>query len=104
MSFQFFYCLLTVWIQHIDELKRPEINSMRRRCVELHEANGGHIGFWRPQTPTIKPNGTFQIGFLSWPVQSSGFQRQLCFSLNPQRHVDKNDSTDMWPIAVFEKS
>ncbi len=39
------------------------INSMRRRCVALHEANGGHTRYWL----VFRPPNTVQLQILEWP-------------------------------------
>ncbi len=67
------------------------INSMRRRCVALREANGGHIRYWlvfrSPRTPPYPPNAV-KLHILEWPFIVASLRHTCAIIMLSNQHLD----------------
>ncbi len=68
------------------------INSMRRRCVALCEANGGHshqilTGFQTPLDPPPPPN-TVKLHILEWPFIVASLRHTSATLMLSNQHLD----------------
>ncbi len=80
------------------------INSMRRRCVALREANGGHTRYWlvirTPQTPS--PN-TLKLHILEWPFIVASLRHTCAIIMLSNQHLDMQHLWGGWIISAKEK-
>ncbi|KAL0153133.1 hypothetical protein M9458_051554, partial [Cirrhinus mrigala] len=60
------------------------INSMRRRCVALHEANGGHTRYWL----VFRPPSTVKLHILEWPFIVASLRLTCAIIMLFNQHLD----------------
>ncbi len=77
------------------------INSMRRRCVALREANGGHtrygLVFWPPPPNTVK------LHIFEWPFIMASLRHTCTIIMLSNQHLDIPHLWGGWIISAKEK-
>ncbi len=77
------------------------INSMRRRCVALREANGGHTRHWLvfgpPPPNTVKPH------ILEWPFFLASLRHTCAIIMLFNQHLDMPHLWGGWIISAKDK-
>ncbi len=64
------------------------INSMRRRCVALREANGGHTRYWLVFGPPPDPPNTVKLHILEWPFIVASLRHTCAIIMLSNQHLD----------------
>ncbi len=67
------------------------INSMRRRCVALRAANGGHTRYWlvfEPPAPPTPPPNTEKLHILEWPFIVASLRHTCAIIMLSNQHLD----------------
>ncbi len=81
------------------------INSMRRRCVALCEANGGHTRYWLvfgpPPGPPLQYSKTARLK--KWPFIVSSLRHTCVIIMLSNQHLDMPHLWGGWIISAKEK-
>ncbi len=77
------------------------INSMRRRCGALREANVGHTRYWLVFGPpnTLK----LQLLILEWPFIVASLRHTCAITMLSNQHLDMPHLWGGWIISAKEK-
>ncbi len=76
------------------------INSMQRRCVALHEANGGHTRYWL----VFGPPNTVKLHILESPCIVASLRHTCAIIMLSNQHLDMSHLWGGWIISAKEKS
>ncbi len=76
------------------------INSMRRRCVALREANGGHTRYW---LVFRTPPHTVKLPILEWPFIVASLRHTCAIIMLSNQHLDMPHLWSGWIISAKEK-
>ncbi len=79
------------------------INSMRRRCVALREANGGQTRYWLPPPPPPGPPNRVKLHILEWPFIVARQRHTCAIIMLSNQHLDMPHLWGGWIISVKEK-
>ncbi len=79
------------------------INSMRRRCVALHVANGGHTRYLLFFGHTPPPPHTVKLHNLEWPFIVVSLRHTCSIIMQSNQHLDMPQLWGGWIISAKEK-
>ncbi len=75
------------------------INSLRRRCVALREANGGHTRY----RLVFRPPNTVKLHILEWPFFLASLRHTCAIIMLSNQHLDMPHLWGGWIISAKEK-
>ncbi len=79
------------------------INSMRRRCDALREANSGHTGYWLVFGPPPRHPNTVKLPILQCPFIVASLRHTCAIIMLSNQHLDMPHLWGWWIISAKEK-
>ncbi len=88
------------WINITQATINNLINSMRRRCVALREANGGHTRYWLVFGPPCPPQYSKTV---EWPFIVASLRHTCAIIMLSNQHLDIPHLWGGWINSAKEK-